>query len=581
MKNVHISCAVIVMLAAVPVAFAQSGDQTELSVRDLAAQMGVFTDHVEVTVTNLYVTVTDREGNPVLGLKPEDFVVKEDGKVVEITHFSANEPSRNPAVPVVEEPPEETTVAEPVPTGSWGPRVALLFDNSSLRTRDRARVIRDLREFASEVLASDGKVMVAAANENLELVSELSSSIDVVGTALDAVNESRTDGDALATRKRMLERDIFQATTVDPNRRMPDYGAAMALRFESQIEAYRDNELRRVRRSFANLEELLRMLNGIPGRTSVLWVGQDMPLRPGLDLYQLLYDKFNFVAPLEEPAFWGTQQELTREVATLAGVAQTGPLTVHYLDAADRARDMGTADFGAASADSVLMSGTGLTYGPDFTRIRSATEGSQVMASATGGTALVGTRNVAPYLDRLGTLLEAYYSIGYVRPGEPDGSLHSLKVEVTRPGVTVRAPQKVRNSPRDERLADVALSRLQLDDGVNTVGMQLALGAVQTQQGGRGVVRDLQVSIPAEGLFLLPVDGGSVGQLMIAIRILDRKGAPSRPQIDEGPITVPDGAADVTFSIPLKIPRGTQRIGVAVRDELSGVEASEVISVDG
>ena len=76
-----------------------------------------------------------------------------------------------------------------------------------------------------------------------------------------------------------------------------------------------------------------------------------------------------------------------------------------------------------------------------------------------GGTALVGTRNVAPYLDRLGTLLEAYYSIGYVRPGEPDGSLHSLKVEVTRPGVTVRAPQKVRNSPRDERLADVALSR--------------------------------------------------------------------------------------------------------------------------
>jgi len=145
----------------------------------------------------------------------------------------------------------------------------------------------------------------------------------------------------------------------------------------------------------------------------------------------------------------------------------------------------------------------------------------------------------------------------------------------------VNTQQKVRNAPRDERLADVCLSRLQLDDGVNTIGMELTLGEPQSQERSRAVVRNLGVKIPAESVTLVPVDGGAVGQLMIAIRVLDRKGVPSRPQIDQGPVTVADGATEVFFQLPLKIPRGTQRIGVAIRDELSGVEASSVLVLDG
>jgi VWFA-related protein len=583
MKRLSIGFGLGLIVISAAVGIGQQASEPQPSVRDLAAQMGVFTDHVEVTVSNLYVTVTDKKGNPVLGLTPADFVVEEDGKVVEITHFAAYEPEL-PVQQIAKEVPAETIENEsPVvtePALRSGPRVAILFDNSSLRSNDRSRVIGELRTFSSSVLAKGGKVMVATANQRLELVTGLTGSGEDVARAFDLVLKSRSDGDALWSRKRLLERDIYQSPVIDPRRRIPDYGAVMAKRFESQIEAYRETEMARVRLSFSQLEEMLRMLRGLPGRASVLWVGQDMPLRPGLDLYILLYDKFNFVAPLDEPALWGTERELTREVSVLAGVAQTGPVTVHYLDAADRDRDTGTADLGAAAADSVLMTGTSLSYGPDPVRIRAITEGSQYMATSTGGTALMGTRNVAPYLDQLGDLLVAYYSIGYVRPGAPDGSLHSVQVDVKRKGVTVRAQQKVRNAPRDERLADSALSRLQLDDGVDAVGMELWLGNPQPQQGGRAVIRDLGVRIPADSLLLLPVEGGAVGQLMVAIRILDRKGVPSRPQIDQGPVTIPEGATNVSFTIPLRVPRGTQRIAVAVRDELSGVEASDVIIVD-
>jgi hypothetical protein len=203
------------------------------------------------------------------------------------------------------------------------------------------------------------------------------------------------------------------------------------------------------------------------------------------------------------------------------------------------------------------------------------------MAEATGGGALVGSRNAGPFLDRLGDLLESYYSIGYSRPGAPDGSLHSVKVRVTRPGLRVSAQQKVRNPPPDERLADVALSRLQLDEGVNTIDMAVSLGPPQPAERGRGELRSLRVRIPAENMLLVPVEGGLVGEMMIAIRVLDRRGTPSGPQLDQGPVTVPDGATHVAFEIPLLVPTGVRRVAVAVRDQLSGVVASRLIELDG
>src|SRR6266481_4401492 len=43
---------------------------------------------VEVTVTNVDVVVTDKKGNPVTDLKPEDFELKEDGARQALTHLA-------------------------------------------------------------------------------------------------------------------------------------------------------------------------------------------------------------------------------------------------------------------------------------------------------------------------------------------------------------------------------------------------------------------------------------------------------------------------------------------------------------
>src|SRR5215218_9207194 len=56
-----------------------------------------FGEAIEVSVVNLDVFVTDRKGQPVTGLRKEDFEIREDGKPVEISNFFAE--SRGTAAP--------------------------------------------------------------------------------------------------------------------------------------------------------------------------------------------------------------------------------------------------------------------------------------------------------------------------------------------------------------------------------------------------------------------------------------------------------------------------------------------------
>src|SRR4030042_3474118 len=56
-------------------------------------QLAVNLDYYdEVTLVNIYVTVTDNKNNFIRELSKEDFIVKEDGKVQQISHFSIESP---------------------------------------------------------------------------------------------------------------------------------------------------------------------------------------------------------------------------------------------------------------------------------------------------------------------------------------------------------------------------------------------------------------------------------------------------------------------------------------------------------
>jgi hypothetical protein len=379
----------------------------------------------------------------------------------------------------------------------------------------------------------------------------------------------------------MLERELYGARIVDP--RNPGFSEVQAQKLLTEIEAFRSQELARVKTALEQLRELVRILGGVGGRTTVLWVGEDLPRQPAVDLYELLFDRFSGEVSLDQPAIWGTGIEVQPDLRSVAETAQGGAVTVSFLDAADLDREVGTADIGAPESLSAMAAEGGdslSSMGIDLARLQSATEGESFLAGETGGETIFGTRILAPFLGRLVDMMESYYSIGYTRDGEPDHEQHRIEVHVRRPGVRVKTQSRVRTASAEERLGDIALARLQLDAGGNDLGVSLRLGNRRPADGRRkAAIYDVAIAVPARSLVIVPVEGGVVAQLALALRILDPNGVPSKPQVDRGPVAVPSGAAQVEFSLPLMIPDGTSRIAIAVRDELSGAIGSAMIDV--
>ncbi|HEY4590970.1 MAG TPA: hypothetical protein VIJ61_01100, partial [Thermoanaerobaculia bacterium] len=73
-----------------------------------------FKESIEVSVVNLDVYVTDKKGQPITGLKKEDFQVFEDGNPVEITNFFAESRGTEPAAPAASGGPGQTAPERPV-----------------------------------------------------------------------------------------------------------------------------------------------------------------------------------------------------------------------------------------------------------------------------------------------------------------------------------------------------------------------------------------------------------------------------------------------------------------------------------
>ena len=594
----------------------------------------VFTDEVEVNVVNVYVTVVDRKGEPVKGLTAADFVIEESGEPMEITNFSA---IGTVEVGVAGEAP----TAGPVPAG--GPaaaaaqplpvsQVAVVFDLTGLEKRQRTRVLKALVPWAGAATANGGRVLVAVLEPELKILQPLTSDPSLVISALEEVNQRPTQGDMVKSTKRLLTRNIQGSQTVSSQMQMIDQepilargggsgggggtggvtggtsggssgtsmssqivtsgalGQQQARNFQGQIEALRQQEYSRVGQTLVGMDRLIRGMTGLPGRKDVLWVTEDLMIQPGLDVYEVFFTKFTNWAQemnLDHPQLWATELTLQPEFQYIAGVSQIAGTVLHVVDASDRDREVAATDFGASDVSSQLNtnpSGSGSTGGYDFAAVRSLSEGSQYLAGATGGLYFGGTRQFDEYFDTLGQLLGSYYFIGYRRPGPPDGRVHNYKVRLTRDDLQVRTHECVPNPSVDQRLADIAVSRLMIDEGPNPLELKISLGPTEPAEGDR-YIQEIRLEIPARHLVLEEDGTDQVGSMAVAVVAADASGSPLPARLLQLTVRLPTARVTATTvaaaRLRLMVEQTSSQVAVAVRDQRSGTEASALVQTRG
>ncbi|MGA9801367.1 MAG: VWA domain-containing protein [Terriglobales bacterium] len=258
-----ITSALVLNLAAYPLA---------LSAEQSPADVPAITIRANTRLVVVDVVVTDKRGQPVAGLKPEDFTLEENGKKQKISVFvppgAANHTAAAPAG-VLSNHPENVTPPG-VPT-------VLLLDAANSAFKDQAYARAQMLKYVIGQTDTGRPMAVLTLTDRLRVLQQFTSDPRVLITAI---------------KKMMPQEQILQGSPTRPEAHgMPEalHGlseSAMADSIVANDMAAANNfieaqlEFNRERLTLITIDamkELARMLGGLQGRKNVVWLTSSLP----------------------------------------------------------------------------------------------------------------------------------------------------------------------------------------------------------------------------------------------------------------------------------------------------------------
>ena len=519
-----------------------------------------FGERVEVSVVNVEVYVTDRKGEPVLGLTREDFLLFEDGEPVPVANFFAVEtgreaaPAASGAEPAAGEPAlaDAVTAAPASPPPERQTSLVIYVDNVNLQPASRKRAFRSLREFLAARLEPGTPVMVVSYERSLNVPLPFTAERAPVDGALAALERAAPHGvEAYAARRNTL---ALIRSTYD------EEGCAAIDRMLAFAQAYARPRHHDVRASLSALTQLADSLAGLPGRKVLLHVSDGIPLVAGQEMFELIDELCPTTAPRKD--FDAAQFRADQGLRRLTTRANADGVTLYTLEAA------GLQGLTGASAD---MPQATLSARMDFNAIANHQDTLFNMADETGGRALLNSNRLDRGLAKVAADLANYYSLGFSPRHHGDGREHALAVRVRREGVEVRHRKTYRDKPATERAEDRLHAALILGQEENPLGASLEAAAA-APAGSDGQLVPVRLRVPFPNLVLLPAETGSRAQLRLLLVARDERGGISPVRRLEVPILVPQAdleralARDFVYEIKLQLRPGGHRLALAVED---------------
>jgi VWFA-related protein len=400
-------------------------------------QAPVFPSAVELVTVDA--VVLDPKGQPVRGLVKEDFALSEDGKVQEVASFEAYDLGR---ARQQDEPAWPSRVATNVRTARAGARgFVILVDDLGLGQQNVPPLVEALAVFF-ETAFGDGDEVTFATTSGTSWWSARLPGGRADLTALLGKVQGGKPGDSspdFMSEWEAYRIDAFEGISESPvgittageeatlavvppgtdltgrvverwigtHACAPEGARACAQMV--RMRAMEKNSLRRdrTRAVIGGVERAVFSLTGVRGRKELLLLSEGF-----------LYD-----------------QELPT-VRAVAGICRDANVVVNFLDVRGLVAsiDEGTAAFGGRPPNPREL---GLRQ---VERMSFEIEGSVALAEDTGGLAITNTNDLAGAARRVVDESRAYYLLGYYPPpGKGPRDWRSVKVQVGRPGLRVRA----------------------------------------------------------------------------------------------------------------------------------------------
>jgi VWFA-related protein len=539
------------------------------------------------------VSVFDKQGRFVDGLKKEDFELRVDGRPVPITFFenivAGSLKDRLARAAATGEPaPAKANVSAP----SFRQRTIVFFlDDRHLSLDSIGRTRKMLLDFIDKEMSENDLVAIASASGRIGFLQQFTDNKEVLRAAVARIGHvpyvvsdyGRNSGNPMTeymalTIERKDDSNVYESYVGDCMKWAPR-GVTRQDRASSRrhCEVEVENRARQIllqagavtANTYFSLETLLRYAERMPGSKLAFFISD------------------GFLADT------GPRSPVGRErLGRITDEARRAGVVIYTIDA--RGLISGALD----AAGSVPMDANGQLEAANLREVVASQDALNALAADTGGRALRNQNSFGHFIDAALEETSRYYLIAW-RPEANGGKNEKLrKIEVSvagRPELTVRSARgfvsgaasasantgasvEEKGGAKQEKKPDSDLRRA-LTEFYPRQAIPLQLSLIYLDIPSSGTVLTTSVQAFTEALSYGAEDR-EPAQLTIEGVVLDDQGKPAanfRTGLKVNPPSEADGArnaSNVIYNHPSPLKPGTYQVRVAVRDERSGVMGS-------
>lgn len=518
-----------------------------------APEPGVFTEVLDVRVVNIEIVVTDKKGNRVSGLPPEDFAITVDGQGVPVEYFTEVETGRSIAAGASSGTVPALAPGEPVATS-----YLVFIDEYFALRRDRDRALERLAGQVARLGPEDRMAIVAFDGERVEMLSSWSQSPEVLARVLDKAAERPSQG-----LQRLAEQRNFRSTRQLIRRAESGLiggGLGTELSLDEEDEAMRIAD--QMERIVLAASSALRGFANPPGRKVMLLLSGGWPYNPA----QWVVEEQRLAYASRVP----TGDEL------YAPLVETANRLSYTLYPVDLPRFETSEVLAAVSFDNLGGSRDFI-----FERNREVELTLFQLARETGGRALINS-NADSAFEQVAEDTRSYYWLGFTPTWEGDDAEHDIDVIIRRPGLEARFRKSFSDLSRSKEVTMMVESSLLFGNTAGVEGLPTELGA--PTRAGRGKINvPFRVAVPVDEVTFLPTADGVSAHLELRVAVIDDRG--NRADIPVIPIELrakasPEETGYSLYENMLRMRKRPHRLVFSLYDTLSGKILSSRLDYD-
>jgi VWFA-related protein len=370
----------------------------------------VTTIRTTTRLVQVSVVVMDKKGEPITGLKKEDFAILDEGKAQEIAFFNAGVVAPAQTPPML--PPNVFTNRLDLKGQDQAAVTVVLFDLLNTSFQDQSQVRRQVIGFLKSLKPQDHVAIYGLTTQLLllhEFTQDASALVEAVNklnlrtaAAYDASNPESVHVSALDGAPGWQQ---FEAALNKENQHVAD---------ESDLDRYRTTS--------EALQMIANHVAAVPGRKNLVWIAGSFPLAI-------------FANGVGDPARVTATPE---QASATARALNRANLAVYPLDSSGVAPTP-TMDPSERGTPSTLQCADCINKAPMassamFDR-QVSRDGERMIAESTGGQAFYGNNDIGPAMKKVFDDGRWAYTIGFYPNHEKwDGKYRKLKVEVKGAG---------------------------------------------------------------------------------------------------------------------------------------------------